>query len=174
MRGLAFDLSARRLHLEFGLEALQHHRAVVDLFLLAATGCLGEALRGIADRLQLAYSAFKHGRFDECAHYCEEVLAIDPQYLIAMELRDDTIKSKGGGDKQLTHPRRSAEKSGADTWPFDKPPYLILNLAIGGNWGGQKGIDYVRVYQRKQPYLPRFSLSTVYAMNAMHISSVVS
>lgn len=44
-------------------------------------------------------------------------------------------------------------------WPFDKPFYLILNLAMGGSWGGQKGIDknlkeaslevdYVRVYQR--------------------------
>ena len=45
------------------------------------------------------------------------------------------------------------------TWPFDKPHYLILNLAIGGTWGGQKGIDdaifpqrylidYVRVYKQ--------------------------
>ena len=44
-------------------------------------------------------------------------------------------------------------------WPFNKPFYLILNLAIGGSWGGQKGIaeaefpqrmevDYVRVYQK--------------------------
>jgi len=50
------------------------------------------------------------------------------------------------------------EKSGTDAWPFDKDQYLILNLAIGGAWGGQKGIDenafpqqycidYVRVYQ---------------------------
>lgn len=50
------------------------------------------------------------------------------------------------------------EHTGADTWPFDKPHYLILNLAIGGGWGGQKGIDesifpqkyyidYVRVYR---------------------------
>ncbi|MCE7065707.1 family 16 glycosylhydrolase [Dyadobacter sp. CY326] len=42
-------------------------------------------------------------------------------------------------------------------WPFDKPFHLILNIAVGGNWGGQKGvddsvfpqkmeIDYVRVY----------------------------
>src|SRR5260370_125164 len=27
------------------------------------------------------------------------------------------------------------------TWEFDKPHYLILNLAIGGDWGGQRGID---------------------------------
>lgn len=26
-------------------------------------------------------------------------------------------------------------------WPFDAPQYLILNLAIGGGWGGQKGVD---------------------------------
>jgi beta-glucanase (GH16 family) len=48
--------------------------------------------------------------------------------------------------------------TGEDTWPFDKPMYLILNLAIGGDWGGAKGIDdtafpmqflidYVRIYQ---------------------------
>jgi len=43
-------------------------------------------------------------------------------------------------------------------WPFDQKFYLILNIAIGGNWGGLKGvdnsifpqrmeIDYVRVYK---------------------------
>jgi beta-glucanase (GH16 family) len=53
------------------------------------------------------------------------------------------------------------EHGGVDVWPFDRPHYLILNLAIGGSWGGQKGIDesifpqqflidYVRVYQKKQ------------------------
>jgi len=55
----------------------------------------------------------------------------------------------------------SNEHGGVDVWPFDQPHYLILNLAIGGSWGGQKGIDesifpqkflidYVRVYQKKQ------------------------
>lgn len=50
------------------------------------------------------------------------------------------------------------EGKGADAWPYDKPQYLILNIAVGGAWGGQKGIDdsifpqrmcvdYVRVYQ---------------------------
>lgn len=42
-------------------------------------------------------------------------------------------------------------------WPFDHPFFLILNIAVGGNLGGQKGvdpsvfpssmeIDYIRVY----------------------------
>ncbi len=46
-----------------------------------------------------------------------------------------------------------------NTWPFNEPFYLKLNLAIGGNWGGLEGIDpnifparyeveYVRVYQK--------------------------
>ena len=44
-------------------------------------------------------------------------------------------------------------------WPFDKPFHLLLNLAVGGNWGGAQGVDdsiwpqrmevdYVRVYQQ--------------------------
>ena len=52
------------------------------------------------------------------------------------------------------------EGTGNDVWPFDKPHYLILNAAIGGSWGGQKGIDdtifpqkyyidYVRVFKQK-------------------------
>jgi len=33
--------------------------------------------------------------------------------------------------------------SGGDVarWPFDAPQYMILNLAIGGDWGGVQGID---------------------------------
>jgi beta-glucanase (GH16 family) len=56
--------------------------------------------------------------------------------------------------------RFTNEGTGADAWPFDKPHYLILNAAVGGAWGGAKGIDvnifptryyidYVRVYQKK-------------------------
>lgn len=28
-----------------------------------------------------------------------------------------------------------------EEWPFDAPHYLLLNLAVGGNWGGKEGID---------------------------------
>jgi beta-glucanase (GH16 family) len=49
---------------------------------------------------------------------------------------------------------------GADGWPYNKDFFMILNLAIGGNWGGAQGVDdsvfpqsmlvdYVRVYQKK-------------------------
>ena len=50
-----------------------------------------------------------------------------------------------------------------DKWPFDEPHYIILNLAIGGDWGGVEGvsasafpmkmfIDYVRVYKQSQNF----------------------
>lgn len=50
------------------------------------------------------------------------------------------------------------EHTGKEAWPFDKPFHLLLNVAVGGDWGGQKGVDanifpqkmevdYVRVYQ---------------------------
>ncbi len=45
-------------------------------------------------------------------------------------------------------------------WPFSKPFYFLMNMAVGGNWGGLEGVnddifpaimevDYVRVYQVK-------------------------
>lgn len=33
------------------------------------------------------------------------------------------------------------ENKGFNTWPFDKPFHILLNLAIGGNWGGIQGVD---------------------------------
>ncbi len=46
-------------------------------------------------------------------------------------------------------------------WPYDQEFYMILNVAVGGNWGGARGVDdsifpqtlkvdYVRVYQAKE------------------------
>lgn len=48
--------------------------------------------------------------------------------------------------------------SGSSDWPFDQDFHLLLNVAVGGNWGGKFGVDdsifpqrmevdYVRVYQ---------------------------
>ncbi len=48
--------------------------------------------------------------------------------------------------------------SGWSTWPFDRPFHLLMNIAIGGTWGGAQGvddsifsqqmaIDYVRVFR---------------------------
>lgn len=57
----------------------------------------------------------------------------------------------------VTHVYAPSVKN-ASNWPFDKPQFFILNVAVGGNWGGAQGIDntifpqvmeidYVRVFK---------------------------
>jgi licheninase len=42
------------------------------------------------------------------------------------------------------------QPGGAQAWPFTRPYELILNLAVGGDWGGQKGIDDTAFPQRME------------------------
>lgn len=57
----------------------------------------------------------------------------------------------------------------AKHWPFDQPHFLLMNIAVGGEWGGQWGIDtdafplsmeidYVRYYklieEESKPFYP--------------------
>jgi beta-glucanase (GH16 family) len=58
----------------------------------------------------------------------------------------------------------TSRKEGGDwtSWPFFRNFHLVLNLAVGGDWGGAKGVDenafprrmevdYVRVYRKAAP-----------------------
>jgi beta-glucanase (GH16 family) len=76
-------------------------------------------------------------------------------HVYAMEWYSDHIDVFVDGQRYFTFRN---EGTGSRTWPFDKPHYLLVNLAIGGAWGGQKGIDdsafphrylidYVRIYK---------------------------
>lgn len=77
-------------------------------------------------------------------------------HVYAIEWSAERIDFFVDGKKYFTF---ANEHSGSDAWPFDKPHYLILNTAVGGSWGGAKGIDssifptrfyidYVRVYEK--------------------------
>lgn len=59
-------------------------------------------------------------------------------------------------DDKLFYTYAPQEKTDA-TWPYNKPYFIIMNIAIGGGFGGQVDpqlkharmeIDYVKVYQR--------------------------
>jgi beta-glucanase (GH16 family) len=76
-------------------------------------------------------------------------------HVYSVEWTKDKIDWFMDGAKVFTY---ANEGTGVDAWPFYQPQYLILNLAIGGAWGGQRGVDvkslpqsmlvdYVRVYQ---------------------------
>ncbi|MFD2936429.1 glycoside hydrolase family 16 protein [Spirosoma flavum] len=78
-------------------------------------------------------------------------------HLYAIEWTADQIDFFVDEQKYYTV-QKSVLGAAASQWPFDQPFFLILNVAVGGNWGGQKGVDetiwpqrmevdYVRVYQ---------------------------
>jgi beta-glucanase (GH16 family) len=64
-------------------------------------------------------------------------------------------------DKDLYVRRTRADLQPGWKWVFDKPFFLILNLAVGGDWPGNPDsttvfpqtmlVDYVRVYRRSEP-----------------------
>lgn len=75
-------------------------------------------------------------------------------HIYAVEWKHDGIKSFVDNRLYVTYNDTSTDLS----WPFSKPQNIILNLAIGGGWGGYEGIDetvnsqkmiidYVRVYE---------------------------
>lgn len=81
-------------------------------------------------------------------------------HLYSIEWTPKEIRWYVNGKHYFTFLNERATQPAADykEWPFDKPFHLILNLAVGGTWGGAKGvdqsiwpqrmeIDYVRVYQ---------------------------
>lgn len=82
----------------------------------------------------------------------------------AINWTTDAIEFYIDGDHYHTF---SNTGNGSTAWPFDQHFHLILNIAVGGGWGGAKGIDesiwpqrmavdYVRVYE---------PLSTTYHKN---------
>jgi beta-glucanase (GH16 family) len=76
-------------------------------------------------------------------------------HLYTVEWTPDGIKAFVDDKQYFNYEDTSTELA----WPFGKAQNLILNLAMGGGWGGAKGmdetvttqkmiIDYVRVYER--------------------------
>ncbi|HNU15657.1 MAG TPA: glycoside hydrolase family 16 protein [Chitinophagaceae bacterium] len=81
----------------------------------------------------------------------------DSFHVYATEWDKDSVRVSVDGN---TYFRFANEHTGYEAWPFDNKMFLLLNIAVGGAWGGQQGvddsifpkkmeIDYVRVYQKK-------------------------
>ena len=79
-------------------------------------------------------------------------------HVYALEWTADYIRTFVDGQPLFYFANDGQRK--AATWPFDKPFFVILNLAWGGMWGGMNGVDesalpttmsvdYVRVFQRR-------------------------
>lgn len=79
-------------------------------------------------------------------------------HVYALEWTEDYIKTFVDGEQLFYF--KNDKKGDKSTWPFTSDFYITLNLAWGGSWGGQQGVDetalpatmqvdYVRVFQKK-------------------------
>lgn len=80
-------------------------------------------------------------------------------HVYAIEWLPDKIKFFIDGEAYFVfEPSKSMTMPTYKEWPFDKRHHLLLNIAVGGHWGGLKGIDdtiwpvqmevdYIRLYQ---------------------------
>lgn len=77
-------------------------------------------------------------------------------HVYSIEWEKDEIRSYMDGQLYFTFYN---DNEGQYAWPFDQKFHLLLNLAIGGDWGAREGvddmlfphrmeIDYVRVYKK--------------------------
>lgn len=78
----------------------------------------------------------------------------DGFHVFSLEWSKDLLKWYVDGNLFYTHTKADV---GTNTYPFNEEFYMIINLAVGGNWPGnpdatttfpqQLVVDYVRVYQ---------------------------
>lgn len=103
-------------------------------------------------------SAYNHVIHTEKTGTKEILNPTDEFHIYATEWTEDFIKGYVDGVEYFYF--ENDKKGDKETWPFNVPFYIKLNLAIGGDWGGTEGvdpnifparyeIDYVRVYQKK-------------------------
>lgn len=101
---------------------------------------------------------------------------------------EDKMEFQVNGNTYMTYKN---EGKGHITWPFDQRFHLILNVAVGGTWGGQQGIDdtifpqkmlvdYVRVYKAvpvdtsAETVQNKEMQKEIYSLNGTSVSSVNS
>jgi len=99
--------------------------------------------------------AFNHLQRTQRGGSIEVADASDALHVYAVEWTPTRMRFSVDGNNFWTYTKGSGNWT---AWPFDTNFHLILNIAIGGSWGGQQGIDpnlssekmlidYVRVYR---------------------------
>jgi licheninase len=91
-------------------------------------------------------AAFNHARGTQRGSEIRVPTSCSAYHRYQLDWRRDaiTIGVDGHGYMRVA----DDQPGGAAAWPFTRPYELILNLAIGGDWGGAKGIDDAALPQR--------------------------
>lgn len=99
--------------------------------------------------------AYNHTKNTQLAGKVEKFNYASEFHIYAINWTEDKIDFFIDDELYFTH----VNHGGFEEWPFDKRFHLILNMAVGGDWGGAQGVDssiwpkqmqvdYVRVYDK--------------------------
>ena len=100
--------------------------------------------------------AFNHMIGNQHSSRTEVLGMADKFHTYQLDWQADSIRI--GVDDTYYYTYHKPDTATRASWPFDVPHYLLLNVAVGGNWGGMMGvdttiwpqrmeIDWVRVYE---------------------------
>jgi beta-glucanase (GH16 family)/glycerophosphoryl diester phosphodiesterase len=102
---------------------------------------------------------YNHMKRTQITHFDTLSYALDQFNTYGMEWDENSIRFMVNGKLYFETTKGQGQRNVSNKgWPFDKPYFLILNLAIGGNWGGdiddsifpnEMEMDYVRIYKRR-------------------------
>jgi beta-glucanase (GH16 family) len=105
----------------------------------------------------------------------------DDYHTFAVEWEPNVIRFYVDG--LLYKTRNAADLPSGTTWVFNHPFFIILNVAVGGNWPGSPDattvfpqtmkVDYVRVYQRSTPSTIPVVLTEEGTNHALALQSVM-
>lgn len=99
--------------------------------------------------------SFNHMKGTQKAGTLPLVEAEEAFHVYSIDWEENRILFKVDDTTYFTFEKESDNPS---DWPFNQPFHLVVNIAVGGSWGGLKGVDrdmfpqtmevdYVRVYQ---------------------------
>ncbi len=78
-----------------------------------------------------------HGTNQQGVYYYEEIE--DDFHIYSVEWNENEIKGFVDGVQYFNISKLS--NFNYSQWPYDSPFFLIINLAIGGDWGGVQGVE---------------------------------
>jgi len=92
------------------------------------------------DPLNVHFSVHDQNNFGGNSHTSTMMIATDTSAFHKYRVDWTPYAIRGYYDDQLVFSYVNAGNGSAD-WPFDQKFHVLLNLAIGGSWGGSQGVD---------------------------------